>query len=179
MLKYRFIITLLYFLMQSGLQAGTYECTYTKRNQKITQDELTSTKRDQCLTLYGSGCSCKRMATKCTFGPDSKGDFIIDQVVPDGRAANCDRDFCICTSHEAYHETVAHRLENAENKLKKPTKSDKDETVNQEEPGNDGATGDESTDAVPAEQNDEDTDSSKETEAKDSGATGQEGEGPD
>ena len=52
------------------------------------------------------------MATKCTYGPDENGQFIIDQVVPDRTAESCDPDNCICTSHDDYHSIVGQRLQN-------------------------------------------------------------------
>ena len=40
--------------------------------------------------------------------------------MPDGTAAKCDKEFCICTSHDNYHRIVAERIEAAESKLNKP-----------------------------------------------------------
>ena len=40
----------------------------------------------------------------------------MDQVVPDGTAAKCDQDNCICTSHDHYHEIVAERIRDAKKK---------------------------------------------------------------
>ena len=83
----------------------------------ITQDELTETQRLQCKQRYGDGCKCSQIATKCTYGPDENGEFIIDQVVPDGTAARCDKATCICSSHDNYHRIVAQRLAEAEERL--------------------------------------------------------------
>ena len=53
------------------------------------------------------------MATKCTFGPNEDGKFTIDQVVPEATANKCNRDKCICTSHDDYHIIVGDRLRQA------------------------------------------------------------------
>ena len=62
----------------------------------------------------------------CTFGPDHGGKFH-DEVVDDSLAGKCDPKFCICTSHEDYAEIRALRVENAQNKLVKPTPVEKEE----------------------------------------------------
>ena len=81
------------------------------------------------MSRYQSTCECKQIATKCTYGPDKNGEFIIDQVVPDGTAAKCDKGTCICSSHDNYHRIVAQRLAAAEEGLV----DDKVETVETEE----------------------------------------------
>ena len=42
-------------------------------------------------------------------------------------AEKCDQKFCICTSHEDYAEIRAHRVENAQNRLVKPTPVEENE----------------------------------------------------
>ena len=114
---------------------GTFECTYVKGSKLITQDELTEKQKTQCGIRYASSCKCEQIATKCTFGPDHGGEFIVDQVVPDGTANGCDRDFCVCTSHDNYHETVAERLANAVDTTVKPgTEVEEEGTDEQGEP---------------------------------------------
>ena len=61
-------------------------------------------------------------------------------MVDDRIAESCDQQFCICTSHEDYDELVAHRVENSQNSLLKPTYVDEEEEVE----------GDEIEDEVPA-----------------------------
>jgi len=57
----------------------------------------------------------------------------MDQVVPSGTAKNCDKDFCICTSDDNYHEIVAERIANAKDKTVKPGTEEKDEETKEVE----------------------------------------------
>ena len=101
------------FLIEHSLQTGTYECTYISGTQIITRDELTEAQVNQCGITYEDTCTCEAIPTKCTFEPDHAGELIIDQVVPDSTADGCDPEFCICTSHNNYHQIVAERISSA------------------------------------------------------------------
>ena len=68
----------------------TYECSYMKNSSLITQTELTQDQMVKCRQNFPNSCECNQVATKCTYGPDDAGEFIFDQVVPDGTAAKCD-----------------------------------------------------------------------------------------
>ena len=60
----------------------------------------------------------------------------MDQVVPDGTAAKCDQKFCICTSHDNYHQIVAERIKNAKDTTVKPgTEEEVDEMAEDKEDG--------------------------------------------
>ena len=82
-----------------------------------------------CAENLESSCVCIQIETKCTFGPDHKGQFTLDQGVSARFAETCDPEFCVCTSHEDYHVLVAHRIENARNNLIKPEKSTSQDVV--------------------------------------------------
>ena len=64
---------------------------------------------NQCASDYPS-CACELVPTRCTFGPDSRGDIVTDVVVPEKTAESCEREFCTCTSHDNYEEVLASRL---------------------------------------------------------------------
>ena len=46
-------------------------------NEEITVDELTEEKMEKCIA-ENDYCTCEQMPTKCTFGPDHKGEFTFD-----------------------------------------------------------------------------------------------------
>ena len=101
-MKYRLAIASSVLLISQSNAKGTFECTYMRLDEEITVDELTEEKMEICM-LHNDHCTCEQMPTKCTFGPDERGEFIFDQVVPDSMAETCHRDFCTCTSHHKYH----------------------------------------------------------------------------
>ena len=115
--KQQILFSVISMIFSTSNAGRTFECQYVKNGSMITQDELTETQVLQCKSRYGDGCKCSQIATKCTYGPDENGEFIIDQVVPDGTAARCDKATCICSSHDNYHRIVAQRLAEAEEKL--------------------------------------------------------------
>ena len=100
--KYSIVISLLTLCLHETKAGRTFECTYMRSGRSITQVE-TQDQMIKCRQNFPNSCECKQVATKCTYGPDDAGEFIFDQVVPDGTAAKCDKEFCICTSHENYH----------------------------------------------------------------------------
>ena len=107
-------ITSFAFLVNRSHQAGTYKCKYAYEGSSsgtrynLTEDDYDFYKRRT--ELY---YECERMATMCTFGPNDEGEFTIDQVVSDATAETCNRDKCICTSHDAYFSIRNERLEQA------------------------------------------------------------------
>ena len=78
------------------------------------------------------------MATKCTFGPNDDGEFTIDQVVPDATANKCNREKCVCTSHDDYHIIVGERLKQArgeeETDEPEPVVEEREEVIRPVEP---------------------------------------------
>jgi len=57
------------------------------------------------------------------FGPDHKGAFMTEKVT-EKVAQNCDRNFCVCTSHPGYSDTIEERVNNARDQTVKPTEAD-------------------------------------------------------
>ena len=118
--KKSFTVSLLSLFLDRSIAGRTYECSYMKAGSLITQTEMTLDAMVSIKQNFPNSADCRQVATRCTFGPDDAGEFIFDQVVPDGSAARCDKDFCVCTSHENYHRIVAQRIAAAESKLEKP-----------------------------------------------------------
>ena len=88
----------------------------------------------KCAEKYPTSCNCIKIDTLCTFGPDHSGKFILDQKMSDVQAQNyCNPNFCICTSHDNYHEIVATRIANARDKTIKPATTSTDEFTGDEE----------------------------------------------
>ena len=75
-MRYNLAIAFLPILIETTNTKGTYECTYMLMNEEITQDEITEEEMDLCRAE--NECTCVRIATKCTFGPDHKGEFTFD-----------------------------------------------------------------------------------------------------
>ena len=135
----RQIYPLIVLLIKQSLQYGTYKCSYvdTFRDQDIlvTQDLMTESELDLCGHKFPQSCKCQMMQTLCSFGPDDKGHFILDQEVEEEMAETCPRDFCICTSHGDYHEILAFRIASATDQTSKPETlhQQRDESILEEE----------------------------------------------
>ena len=53
------------------------------------------------------------------FGPDHLGEFVTQEVSEDV-ADDCNRDFCVCTTHPNYKQIMDDRIEKATDKTQKP-----------------------------------------------------------
>ena len=54
-------------------------------------------------------CTCERQFASCLFGPDSRGQLIETSTTYD-IAANCDRQACVCSTHDGYKDIWRERL---------------------------------------------------------------------
>ena len=83
----------------------------------------------QILSEYQAGsctrnnlCSCAEILTRCMFGPDHKGEFVT-QEVSEKVAEDCNRDFCVCTTHPNYQQIMDRRIQDAKDKTIKPSET--------------------------------------------------------
>jgi len=60
-----------------------------------------------------SSCRCEYIMVTCLIGPDSMGNFQREQV-PLSYAESCERDKCVCSSHDNFVEMAEKRVAEAQ-----------------------------------------------------------------
>ena len=57
-------------------------------------------------------CTCEMIKASCLIGPDSRGDFT-KMEVPITYAESCDRESCICNTHDDFVKIAEERISSA------------------------------------------------------------------
>ena len=100
----------------SALGAALYECKFGPDMDGNFEEKIV----DSGVALNCDGfCECEGLSNnKCLFGPDNEGNFIEEVGLSSEMVDSCDREWCICDTHEfgegeSFEAAVATRIQTA------------------------------------------------------------------
>ena len=79
---------------------ANYMCAKTMPDGSV-DEVIVNSRKEKLKCEQKSSCKCELIMVTCLIGPDSLGNFQREQT-PLSYAEKCDREKCVCSSHDNY-----------------------------------------------------------------------------
>ena len=87
---------------------ANYMCAKTMPDGSV-DEVIVKSRKEKLKCEQKSSCKCELIMVTCLIGPDSLGNFQREQT-PLSYAEACDREKCVCSSHDNYVEIAESRV---------------------------------------------------------------------